>query len=448
MVGNMIDKIKYRVNIDSFILLLMVFEITLFSLLDKRGLGSFLICLLITYRVFISTDKNTWELKILVSLFVVFLFYTISAILGETFKIFSYINNFKALIFTFFPLMYIAWLVTYRKKYLFNLFEDKFVFINTFYLLNYVIMLIQGVVPGFLSGFSDHINNYKEDLMSGLFGYEGTAQFGIFSIFVLIYNLYMLKWSKNHRINRTKKNVILGLIFLSILISSSLNDNKANYITLILTLNQCLMIGISEKPDDKRKVYLKYLFYFIIVLFAGLILLLSSDLSFLSLISSELKGTVYLVRKLLFDFSSYSSGEIGSIERLYIPIYILFHPQYILFGVGTAYANWQSSGVLGFPHFGQSDFSSFFALGGILFSAVSFILYSSQYLKIIGKTNNLNGLCTIAHFLTILFYFMYTQPWTQSSLSVCMAFMFIPIGMLVNKTHHKNREELENCEKG
>lgn len=101
-------------------------------------------------------------------------------------------------------------------------------------------MCIQGQFHGFLSGFSNYENTFTPDLMSGLFGYEGTAQFGLYSIFVLIYDMYMLKYSKYKIENKYIRYIIDFILFISIVISSSMNDNKANYISLILVLFEFL----------------------------------------------------------------------------------------------------------------------------------------------------------------------------------------------------------------
>ena len=211
-----------------------------------------------------------------------------------------------------------------------------------------------------------------------------------------------------------------------------MNDNKANYISLILVLFEFFMIEMGGKSEKERKLANKLIYTaFCIIVFLG-IFLLFSNLNFLKKISPELKGTVYLFRKAIFDPTSYQSGEMGSIERVYIPLYVIYHYQYILFGAGTAFSNWQTPGTLGFPHFGQSDLSSFFALGGIFFCIIVFSIYNYFYLQLIGKVKN-KTMFRISNFMVIFFYFFYTQPWTQSTLSICLLMLFVPMGMLANK---------------
>lgn len=419
-------------DLDTIILLLLFFEITIFSLLNIRGLGNRLILLLLLLRIFLLSPTKKFKKRVLISYLLIFIIYSLSAIFSDKFIPYSYYMNFKALLYTLTPLIYIVWLRIYRKEFLFSTFKNLFVFFNIFYIINFIVMCIQGQFHGFLSGFSNYENTYTPDLMSGLFGYNGTAQFGLYSIFVLIYDMYMLKYSKYKIENKYIRYIIDFGLFISIVISSSMNDNKANYISLILVLFEFFMIEMGGKSEKERKLANKLIYTaFGIIVFLG-IFLLFSNLNFLEKISPELKGTVYLFRKAIFDPTSYQSGEMGSIERVYIPLYVIYHPQYILFGAGTAFSNWQTPGTLGFPHFGQSDLSSFFALGGIFFCIIVFSIYNYFYLQLIGKVKN-KTMFRISNFMVIFFYFFYTQPWTQSTLSICLLLLFVPMGMLANK---------------
>lgn len=429
---------KYDFNkfkdIDAIILLLLLFEITIFSLLNIRGLGNRLILLLLLLRLFVLSPCKKFKKRILISYLLIFIVYSLSALLSDKFIPYSYYMNYKALLYTLTPLIYIVWLRIYRKSFFFSTFENLFIFFNVFYIINLIVMCIQGQFHGFLSGFSNYENTFTPDLMSGLFGYEGTAQFGLYSIFVLIYDMYMLKYSKYKIENKYIRYIIDFILFISIVISSSMNDNKANYISLILVLFEFFMIEMGGKTEKERELTSKFIYaaFGIIVVFG--IFLTFSDLSFLEKISPQLKGTVYLFRKAIFDPTSYQSGEIGSIERVYIPLYVLYHPQYILFGAGTAFSNWQTAGTLGFPHFGQSDLSSFFALGGIFFCIIVFSIYNYFYLQIVGKVKD-KVIFKISHFFVVFFYFFYTQPWTQSTLSICLLMLFIPLSMLAKRVH-------------
>ena len=120
---------KYDFNkfkdIDAIILLLLLFEITIFSLLNIRGLGNRLILLLLLLRLFVLSPCKKFKKRILISYLLIFIVYSLSALLSDKFIPYSYYMNYKALLYTLTPLIYIVWLRIYRKSFFFSTLDRK-----------------------------------------------------------------------------------------------------------------------------------------------------------------------------------------------------------------------------------------------------------------------------------------------------------------------------------
>lgn len=428
---------KNKIDIDSLILILLLLQVTLFSFLDIRGLGNRMILLVVLIRLFVYKRANKFLLKTVGSVIIMYFIYLISAFQGKNFTLSLFIENFIAIIYTFTPLAYVGLLSKIRTSYFYKTMDNSFVFINVFYIINYVVMILQGLIPGFLSGFSNHVNNYTPDLMSGLFGYESTSQFGLFSVFVFLYDIFCFNYSNNHKIrHKFRRRCIELLLFISVVVGAALNDNKGVYITILLAFISFQMIVISYKNLSKRIMWVLLVGFVLGVITIIFGIVVSTNMQVFLKISPELYGTIYQLNKLLADSSYYYQGQSGSVERVYMLIYAFTHPETLTFGVGTAYSGWQTSGVLGFDHFGQSDLSSFLCLGGISFVSITFLSFYKQYETIarLSIKKRLPSACLIS---TIAFFFFYTQPWTQSTLSICLAFMIVPLGMLSNALEEK-----------
>ena len=433
-----LKRVVDRFSIDGLLLLILLLEVTVFSLLDIRGLGNRILVCAVIFRIFFLRKPDKVSILSAILIFLLISVYTLSAINGKAFHAKKFYENFRALIYTLAPTLYIAWLRKERADYFDHVMEQQFAFINIFYFINFCIMCVQGVVPGFLSGRSDYVNTYVPDLMSGLFGYNGTAQFGIFSVFMLIYDLYCFLFLDPYKkFPRAKKWAIMLFLICLVSISAMMNDNKAVYITLAFAFLLCVTILVGRYKRAARYTCLALGLFCAGVVILIVIEILSGDLSFFYRISPEFGGTIYLIRNLFRDISTHNSGEIGSIERVYMIVYVLFHPEYLMFGAGTAYSNWQTPGTLGFPHFGQSDMSSFLCLGGLTFCVTCFVVYFAFYRIILGRCKKNKGVVYITQFLFVLFYYFYTQPWTQSSLSICIAFLFVPFGMMVERVNEE-----------
>lgn len=427
---------------DILILLLLFMQITFFSFFDIRGTGNILILLSVFIRVFIVGNRNTFKLKIMVALLAIVVLYTISALTGLAFHTNYYIGNLVAIIYPVVPIIYIAWLCLYKKDFLYRFMIQMFPFFNIFYFINLAVVFLQGKIPFFLSGFSDYVNTYIPDLMSGLFGYNGTAQLGLYSIFIVLYNIVCLFYV--FVMSRTSRNFAkLYIIFLtaSIIITSASNDNKAVFIALFIFLLTAFTIFLSKK---RARIRIAYIIIIVAVIFALVFILkyvLTYRMDLFGKISEELLSTIWLVRTFINDPSSYMSGEIGSIERIYMIAYAFNNIQTLPFGSGTAFSFWQTSGTLGFPHFGQSDFSSFLCLGGLVFTISIFLFYFMLYLKITGIPRYNKTVFVILLLMIVFLYFSYTQPWTQTTHSICLALNCIALGMLIDRTSIKKSKQ-------
>ena len=78
-------------DLDTIILLLLFFEITIFSLLNIRGLGNRLILLLLLLRIFLLSPTKKFKKRVLISYLLIFIIYSLSAIFSDKFIIFKYI---------------------------------------------------------------------------------------------------------------------------------------------------------------------------------------------------------------------------------------------------------------------------------------------------------------------------------------------------------------------
>jgi hypothetical protein len=146
-----------------------------------------------------------------------------------------YVNNMYYLGTAVLVLLGMSALYTNPKK-LEKMFIGMFPICNVYMLVNIPVLLMQLNDHFELSGrhLEQYTNNFKPDLISGLFGYNGTPMLGAFSAFFFIYCLwYYRKCIK-------KKNKAIFLVYYFVMLAFYLyisipNDNKGFF----------LQIGIS-----------------------------------------------------------------------------------------------------------------------------------------------------------------------------------------------------------
>ena len=313
------------------------------------------------------TKGNNWLNKVIKNIFILGSFF-MSVIFLSLSVFFSssnayIIDNLQAILY---PLLIciLVWDMN-QSKAITEFFTISFGFFNLMWILNLFVLSRQVTGSGFMIK-SEWLalNNFYPDQCCGLFGNSGTHPLGMFSVFILIYNLYYANYKAK------KKKLLLAYTFLTeglMLIYSRLNENMALFVLLPFFGALYLLLETEWKSQKISKKIIKYGRYIILFLFLAFVIFQFHGIG--DYIRNELSTRINKI----ISFKVFETN--GSNERLAIPFYALANDLGWRFGRG--FGSWQIhlSGFLGFRHFGLNSAGSFIALGGIWF----YISYCSLY---------------------------------------------------------------------
>lgn len=296
-------------------------------------------------------------------------------------------------------------------------FEKAFKFFNLMWLINLFVLWRQILGTGFMIKSKWlSLNSYYEDQCCGLFGNSGTHELSMFSIFMLVYNLYYCEYVLEGK--DKKRGIIIYTIITEglMLYFSIYNENTALYVLLpgVAMLYYFLKTEwISHNISQKMIKYGKYIVF--VLLLAGVLLVIPVTREYIRNVFFSKLNKVLVFEALTTN---------GSNERLAIPSYALSHLWGWLFGKGFGAWKLQLGGYMGFRHFGLSSVGSFITLGGIWF----YLAYCSFYacmLKRMCANRKQRGRIWIVCMLVVVFLTFYTVFFSSvvSSLWIAMSFM-------------------------
>lgn len=431
-----IDK---RYWLDSLILVMIFLQIAIFNYLNLSKLGNWILFVLIIFRLLLSVNikkRKRFLLFAALGTFSIYMLGTISALAGAFFRFGAFRSNLMSMTYPLLITIYIAFICMYNKEVVRKFFNNNFYAFNIYFLINVIVLILQVRIPDFMAGYANWVNYYRKDLISGLFGYSGTHQLGFFSSFIILYNLYYTKYvcKKKYRV---AMNAYTAFLMLFVMIMSSLNDNKMQYVMLALFLYAYVEINISDGKSESRRVVqrLKFVFAIIAVLVALIVTYFRVDFVKHIFDSSILK----IVKKMMEILNSKDSLITGGAERIYMIRFAFtkFNGLTTGYGLGTYW--WQTSTALGFSQFGQADLGTFLCLAGLVFTVPCMAFYYLLYKCICGLNGRKHMVFVKLAVLVIeLVAAIYTTPMKNSTIQICFLLNLIVMNLCIE-------EKFDNC---
>lgn len=273
---------------------------------------------------------------------------------------------------------------------------------NIMLVINIVVLALQTHKTGFLIRPSWLVENpYYEDHCAGLFGKNSTNILALYSIFVMMLNLY---YARKNIVAKTKRRLFIGFTLLSqgvMAVLSQFNDNIGFYFILgIFVL--CYVFTLSFQNYSLLKTLEQGLGYIVIGLIIAAAFYNIPSLN--AYINEVVSDRLYRI----FYYNQIPGGAAGSSERLAIIEYAFKLPSSFCLGTGVGASQWIQAGQFGFAHFGINSAGSYILLGGFWFYLSYVLLYVYMYNRIlIGKLKaNVWGIVMLLGL--VIFFSVYT----------------------------------------
>lgn len=406
-------RIRKRIRLDDIVLTLSLLNVLIFSWLGISSIINALIFILVLCSMTMNV-MNYWEKSSLLLFFIACIIYPIinCRLLGGSYSLIF--SNMKGIIMRLFFLIYMCYLMIYKAQYLENFLKNISVLLNGYVLCNIPIIILQ------CSGFYSLValipgeNTYAPDLISGLFGENGTAYMAIFFSMFIVYNCQYCSVAEFSSIKRKIFKVYNIILIISFsLLSYFINDNKGFFIVAPCFYGAFILIkqqGKNKRIDILKRAgkYIKNVIWiFVIGIFVWFIFS---------------KTNIRLVKSLNNILQNAKDDKIhfGSSERFRMIYYVLQDFSHMWIGYGIGRYKWLQDGVFGFYHFGQSNMGSFLMLGGIAFVVLLFSFLFVQLNKVFK-----NHIVSILLVLCFLILSLYNKPFTVSSPFISAVFFMV-----------------------
>ena len=416
--------IKKRDVLDELILYFCFFEILFLNwILTGRDTIIALVCLLMLIRIiyyFPSILKNNPKSKfILWGIVSMIVYIIINTIANGTFKYFG--ENMFKLFKSYIVVLYFMFLLIVKYDLVKKVFEKMYYLLNAYYLLNFYILFKQLNNSYFLIDMQKTSNSMYEDQITGFIGVDGTHRLTLFSIFIIILNLYMIYQNKVKYKKLTYIYILITTILMLYL--SRFNDNNAIYVLLPLIFIFYILINVKINYKSCIKVIIV-----IVAILTILIILINSGK--INLLLPE--RVISITNKFLAIFSG---GEIKE-ERMEYVRYALENLNGYYFGRGFGairiYKDPSIPNIYSLRNWGMSNISSLISMGGVIFYVLWVYLYSKTF-GIIVKNNQVTRII----FILMLLLSYYQQVMTEVPLTILLCFILV-IFILKCKEKNKN----------
>ncbi len=273
-------------------------------------------------------------------------------------------------------ILFFCILAALREDLLEKFLREGFLLFNAFALANCAVLLRQIGGDFRLTALrtGDLSQYYKPDLMSGLFGLYGTPCLAFFSVFIILYNLYISEYYFQGTAKALVRLYDLALAG-AFMWFSVRNDNKGFFIiaaiyAVILAYALTVSRTYLEEPQIR---WLKI---------AGSILLLAAVIAVAAAAAyNRLELFQKVVDMMIRKLQEGSGGNAarGGGERIGMLMFMLEEPSRIPFGYGLGQYYTANQTALGFQHFGQSDFGAFLCLGGLVYMVLIGVFLVSAF---------------------------------------------------------------------
>lgn len=425
--------------VDKSIILLFFAQVAILNFLNLSGMGIKVICILILVRflieIIIRKKIRITMVKNILALFAIFVIGYFSARLGHDYHKDIFASNYFAILYSVIPLTYVSHIINSRYLFLRRTINRSIGIINAYFAVNIVISCIQVKVQGFMSGLSTWENPMHEDLICGLMGYSATPQFGLFTIFVIVLNLYYADFCCIKYEMKSIFRMYSGLLVVFAVIISSLNDNKIMYIELPLVL--LFYLCITKRLDGIFRKKVKKKTFNLFMLIGGIVLSVIVLYELVPAVHDKIyKNFAYSIELLIEATKSNAILGYGSAERVYMVIYAFTKYDALRLGYGMGAYSWHAGNALGFRHFGQADLGSFLCLAGLLFTGMICCLWMSNYTKIIYKNRVKSRVGCASVYLFFLMMVLYTQFISMNTISIIAIFCGAVFGLVSRKVNN------------
>ena len=403
-------KVKKSYILDYLIIYWMIIYVFIISWLAYIKQGAMIMICLISVRLFLDFKRTARLPAFYFGLLFCFAYPVLNYIsLGGSRVLLT--SNMRTITTTTMLFVYLSFMCKYRRDFIAKFFKKKKRLFNIYMVLNVPILVLQLSGHTELSGRHPEslTNTFSADLVSGLFGYNGTGLLTMYFCFLMLYNFvqYKCEYIKQKKVFILYNILLLG--FVSFVAANS--DNKALFVLAPLFLIVYLVVfQVNLYRNILRKV--RSLFRYVVkgICICGIfIVVLQPAIGTIDLISD-------IIEKSQFGLTN-ANAAYGSAERLGTIVYALNNPSIRWYGSGIAKHGWQESYGLGFAHFGISDFGSFLCLGGILF-----VLLLICFLLAVYRTVFKDKIARYTFFVLTIIVLIYTQPMTVVSLTCSWIF--------------------------
>lgn len=376
-------------------------------ILDYLGVGLFvngLLCLLIAIRLIVMKFRIP---SILIAITGTLLFLAALQLFLVGGDLLVAGKNIARLGQVGFYALYLLYLKLEKPDFIQSSYRGGLILFNGVLIVNSIVMVIQYLCPGVLVAAQNGPTVFPEDLISGLFGYGSTHAVAIYTTFVVIYDISAIK-----KFPRRKMFLMVFVAF--VMITSSLiagiNDNKALFFCLPLSLILYWMISFSFNPKAIGKTTL-------IILLPTVALSVSAYLAIPPL-QHFVNDNIIHSFEIIVNACRPDSYVNGSDERIKLLFYALSLPSTWLLGDGFGMTDIYQSGYRGFAHFGLSDYGSLAIVGGIWFYVLLVAFYVYISIKPTDSWNKNTLVFLLAMIVLHLFMSIFTQIFSQVRIGI------------------------------
>lgn len=416
-------------HLDIVIIWMLILSVLIFRYLGLTSRVNILILVLIIVSIFLNIVSYLKDGSIVCLLaFSGYLVYNFHY-LGGSLNLFLY--NIFQIAPSILSIIYIFHTLRERKDFTIRFLNERVLLFNIYLYICIPFILLQASGQYWLAGATNgNSNSLGVDLISGLFGFNGTPMLALFVAFIMIFNYDYYRY----QCRKKQKSLFVALsvpLFLFYNILPLLNDNKAYYLVLLIFL---FLYFIAVKFDvNKSRSHLE-----INAKRIGILLTATLLFSILFIVLLQIQPIRTIFEKIIKEVKQgweYGSKSHGSNERIGMIQFALSDGNHSLRGYGIGRHSWAERYLFGFWHYGQSDLGTFLCLGGILFSIFLFILIFILSKGIIEST-----FYRILIVSTFFILAIYTQVFTVMSLTVSALLVII---LCVSGYSHSSERELQ-----
>lgn len=360
--------------------------------------------ILVGRLIYIHHKKTTASRQMVMLAFLMLAYIFLRTLVNVEVNCDTFLNNSKYFVESIIIFVYIGYIYSVKSDSVEELFFSLRPFLNIYYFVNIVIILLQYKRKFFLMPAGKITNSYYPDHLAGLLGIEGTHRLALFTIFVLLLNILFLSTIpfKSFRFVWILAECVL--IVVTAFLISTINDN--NMVYLLIPGFLFLYYAVDSKPKPGRWIGIIVLGV-IVMIIVGFVL--TGDM-----FRNYLGGRIGSALTKVFDIFIY--GQTGD-ERLTHLIYAFSNCDGVAFGkgfdaicvhrdpsiteLGYVYRNW-----------GMSDIAPMIAFGGIWFYLGS-VMATAKILVSKERGFLLYWGC-VASLLVLSYYHQIYTSWTMA----------------------------------